>query len=58
MGRLGNDIPIDRVPDYSNGTKYRFAKGYDTSDVHRHPSYFMIIWGYAESGVVGVIWQE
>lgn len=31
-GRYHN-IPVDRVPDYSNGTKNGFANGYGTGDV-------------------------
>ena len=30
---LDNDIPVDRVPNYSNVTKNGFVNGCDTSDV-------------------------
>ena len=30
---VGNDIPVDRVPDYINRPNYGFAKGTGTDDV-------------------------
>ena len=44
---VGNDIPVDRVPDYINRRNYGFAKGTGTDDVG-----IRLIWAYF--GLMGI----
>ena len=52
---LCNDIPVDRVPNYSNVTKNGFVNGCGTNDVDIQLILDLFRLMYGESGLISLI---